>query len=136
MELERFDLLKNELSFRTSRSGGPGGQNVNKVSTKVELLFYVEESLVLSDDEKTVLIEKLANRISSEGILTISSSETRSQFKNKQIVIEKFLELITEALKPPKIRKTTKVPKGVKEKRLKNKKITAEKKDLRKPPKL
>ncbi|PLX02836.1 MAG: aminoacyl-tRNA hydrolase [Marinilabiliales bacterium] len=136
MEPERFNLLKNELSFRTSRSGGPGGQNVNKVSTKVELLFYVEESLVLNDDEKTILMDKLANRISIDGILTISSSETRSQFKNKQIVIEKFRELITEALKPQKIRRKTKVPKGVKEKRLKTKKIIAEKKDLRKPPKV
>lgn len=134
MELERFDLLKNELSFRTSRSGGPGGQNVNKVSTKVELLFHVEESLVLSDDEKAIIMDKLANRISVEGVFIISCSETRSQFKNKEIVIEKFRELITEALKPPKIRKKTNIPKGVKEKRLKKKKITAEKKDLRKPP--
>jgi len=136
MEAERFNLLKNELSFRTSRSGGPGGQNVNKVSTKVELLFYVEESLVLNDDEKAILMDKLSNRISIDGILTISSSETRSQFKNKQIVIEKFRELITEALKPPKFRRKTKVPKGAKEKRLKTKKIIAEKKDLRKPPKV
>jgi len=136
MEAERFNLLKNELSFRTSRSGGPGGQNVNKVSTKVELLFYVEESLVLNDDEKAILMDKLSNRISIDGILTISSSETRSQFKNKQIVIEKFRELITEALKPPKVRRKTKVPKGAKEKRLKTKKIIAEKKDLRKPPKV
>ena len=136
MEVERFNLLKNELSFRTSRSGGPGGQNVNKVSTKVELLFYVEESLVLNDDEKAILMDKLSNRISIDGILTISSSETRSQFKNKQIVIEKFRELITEALKPPKVRRMTKVPKGAKEKRLKTKKIIAEKKDLRKPPKV
>ena len=126
--------LKTELKFRTSRSSGPGGQSVNKVSTKVELLFDVWNSNVLSIEQKEIVLKKLKNRINSEGTLQLSSEETRSQLKNKKLVIERFFQLLEEALKPIKKRKPIKPSKASKEKRLKSKKIKSDKKDLRKPP--
>ncbi len=126
--------LKSELRFRTSRSSGPGGQSVNKVSTQVELLFDVVGSEVLSEDHKITISEKLKNRITNDGILTLKCDETRSQLQNKEIVLQRFLKLLEEALKPVKERKPTKKSKAAVEKRLKSKKIMSEKKDLRKPP--
>ena len=126
--------LVSELKFRTSRSSGPGGQSVNKVSSKVNLLFDVWHTVFLSEEQKMIISEKLKNRINSEGILQLSSEETRSQLKNKEIVIARFLLLLEEALKPVKKRKPTKPGKGAKERRLKTKKIKSEKKDKRKPP--
>jgi len=126
--------LESELKFRTSRSSGPGGQSVNKVSSKVSLLFNVWDTVFLSEEQKMIISEKLKNRINSEGILQLSSEETRSQLKNKEIVIARFLLLLEEALKPVKKRKPTKPGKGAKERRLKTKKIKSEKKDKRKPP--
>lgn len=128
--------LKTELKFRTSRSSGPGGQSVNKVSTKVELLFDVWNSNILSEEKKEIITSKLKNRINTDGILYISSDETRSQLKNKELVIERFMNLLEDALKPIKKRKPTKPSKASKEKRLKTKKIKSDKKDLRKPPEL
>lgn len=128
--------LKTELKFRTSRSSGPGGQSVNKVSTKVELLFDVWNSNILSEEQKEIITTKLKNRINTDGILYISSDETRSQLKNKELVIERFMNLLEDALKPIKKRKPTKPSKASKEKRLKTKKIKSDKKDLRKPPEL
>lgn len=126
--------LKTELKFRTSRSSGPGGQSVNKVSTKVELLFDVWNSNVLLEEQKEIITSKLKNRINTDGIFYISSDETRSQLKNKELVIERFITLLEDALKPIKKRKPTKPSKASKEKRLKTKKIKSDKKDLRKPP--
>ncbi len=134
MELQQTESLIKELKFRTSRSSGPGGQSVNKLSTKVDLLFNVANSEVLSKEQKLVVFEKLENRINAEGILIFSSGETRSQLKNKEIVVERFFDALTSALKPAKIRKKTKIPKSVNEKRLKTKKFVSDKKDLRKPP--
>jgi len=110
--------LNSELKFRTSRSSGPGGQSVNKVSTQVELLFDISSSGLLSEDEKITLSDKLRNRINNEGILTLKCNETRSQLKNKEIVINRFLKLLEEALKPVKERKPTKRSKASVEKRL------------------
>jgi len=126
--------LKAELKFRTSRSSGPGGQSVNKVSTKVELLFDVWSSMTLLQRQKEIISEKIKNRINSEGVLQISCDETRSQLKNKEIAMERFFQLLEEALKPIKKRKPTKPSKASKERRLKTKKIKSEKKDKRKPP--
>jgi len=126
--------LKAELKFRTSRSSGPGGQSVNKVSTKVELLFDVWSSMTLLQRQKEIISEKIKNRINSEGVLQISCRETRSQLKNKEIAMERFFQLLEEALKPIKKRKPTKPSTASKERRLKTKKIKSEKKDKRKPP--
>jgi len=128
--------LKSELKFRTSRSSGPGGQSVNKLSTKVELLFDVWNSKVLSEEQKETLSEKLKNRINSDGILQLSSEETRSQLKNKEFVIERFFQLLNKALKPEKKRIPVKPSKASKEKRLKSKKIKSVLKDSRRQPEI
>ena len=128
------DCLNKEVKYRTSRSSGAGGQHVNKVSTKVELIFDVNGSAVLSEEQKAIICERLKNRISNEGLLTLQCDETRSQLKNKEIVFNRFVILIEDALKPKKERKPTKPTKSSVEKRIKDKKKKTEKKDLRKPP--
>jgi ribosome-associated protein len=127
-----IDLLIRELKFKFTPSSGPGGQNVNKVSTRVEIRFNVIESDILSSDQKIIIIEKLGNKINATGDLIIICDETRSQIKNREIAISKFESLIEEALKPVKKRKATKPTKASKEKRLKEKKKITEKKNLRK----
>lgn len=124
--------LNNELVFKTSRSGGKGGQNVNKTETKVQLLFAVSESTVLTAYEKQRIQLKLANRINQEGALLLSSSETRSQLANKDIVINLFYELINAALFVQKKRKVSKPSKASVRKRIENKRRQAEKKENRK----
>lgn len=131
-----LEVLKPELIYKAVRSSGSGGQNVNKVATKVELYFHIENSLVLSDEEKEKIAESLKNRINKQGVLMLSSDESRSQLKNKNLVTQRFIELLTEALKEEKERKPTKIPKSVKRKRLENKRKNAEKKSNRKPPKI
>jgi ribosome-associated protein len=123
--------LDNELNFSFSRSGGPGGQHVNKVNTKVELRFAIVDSLVLTEEEKAILLEKLAKQINQEGELIVIAQETRSQLKNKSKAIEKFYDIINKALKPKKKRKPTTISKAAKEKRLKQKKELSEKKERR-----
>jgi ribosome-associated protein len=121
-----------ELQFRTSRSGGKGGQNVNKVETRVELLFEPDRSTLLTDEQKELIRHKLSNRISADGILNISSEKARSQLQNKEIAIRKFYDLLEFALKVPRKRKKTRPHKGAVEKRLQSKKRHAEKKSMRK----
>lgn len=117
-----------EFQFQTSRSSGPGGQNVNKVETKVQLNFDINASQKLSDSEKELLFAKLKNRITEEGILQVTVQEKRSQLQNKEIAIRKFGKLLSKAFERKKVRKATKPGKGAIEKRLKSKKINAEKK--------
>ena len=131
MEIE--DFLP-ELVFCASRSSGPGGQNVNKVNTKVELRFDVMKSAVLSEEEKSLILIKLKGKINSDGILIITSQEDRSQLKNKETAISKFYTLVSRALTPPKPRRSTKPTAASRLKRLTEKKKTGEKKSLRKPP--
>ncbi|WP_395803373.1 alternative ribosome rescue aminoacyl-tRNA hydrolase ArfB [Daejeonella sp.] len=127
MEFKKQDILK-ELTFKTSRSGGKGGQHVNKVSTKVELNFDLKSTSLFTDEEKVRLFLKLANRINSDGILQIITEEERSQIKNKERSIQKLLILLKTALFIPKIRKASKPKKSAIEKRLKSKQITSLKK--------
>jgi ribosome-associated protein len=121
----------NEFHFSASRSSGPGGQNVNKVSTKMELRFNISGSLLLSDVEKELLHEKLAGRINADGALVLVSQSERSQLQNKEKVIEKFYALITRALIPRKKRKPTRPSLASREERLENKRKQGEKKERR-----
>lgn len=120
-----------EVTFKAARSGGKGGQNVNKVSTKVELYFNIYDSKYISYDDKIVLLNKLANRIDKNGVLKLTCETERSQFKNKQIVSDKFRTMLTEALKKKKKRVKTKPTAGSKEKRISSKKIDSKKKSIR-----
>ena len=120
--------ISNELNFKAVRSSGPGGQHVNKVSTKMELIFDIKNSSALSDIEKVRISKKLASRITKNGNLILQCDESRSQRKNKELVIKRFFEIITKASKVPKPRKKTKPSKTAIEKRLKQKKIASSKK--------
>ncbi len=128
----RSRAFEKEFKFITSRSSGKGGQHVNKTESKVELRFDVFDSELLSEDEKELLVKKAGNKINSEGILRIVTQKERSQIKNKKICIEKFYELIENALKKPKERKKTRPSIKSILKRLKNKKQHSEKKQRRK----
>jgi len=118
--------LSAEFQFLTSRSSGPGGQNVNKVNSKVELRFDIQNSSLLTDDQKNILLVKLATKITSEGILSVVSQRDRSQLSNKEDAIEKLYLLISKALKPVKPRKNTRPTKGSVERRLTTKRIKSE----------
>jgi len=120
--------LDRECNFTAVRSSGPGGQNVNKVATKVELAFHVLHSELLSDEEKTIISNKLASKINEDGYLKISDSSSRSQATNRENVLEKFYHTIQKALIKPKKRKPTKMPKAAKAKIKVSKIKTSEKK--------
>ncbi|MBZ4036115.1 aminoacyl-tRNA hydrolase [Flavobacterium sp. 17A] len=128
------DKIISELNFKAVRSSGAGGQNVNKVSSKIVLNFDLNASQALSDEEKLILKENISARLTSENILILNCDEDRSQLKNKEIVIKRFLEIIKKGLFVPKVRKATKVPKSVIKKRIKDKKNISDLKQSRRKP--
>ncbi|WP_179375256.1 alternative ribosome rescue aminoacyl-tRNA hydrolase ArfB [Winogradskyella wichelsiae] len=129
-----IQILKSELNYKYVRSSGSGGQHVNKVSSKAELYFDLNNSVVFSDEKKQKLSEYFGNRLTKDGILILACDESRSQFRNKALVTQRFIVLIEEGLKKQKLRIKTRVPRGVKKRRLKNKRINADKKANRKTP--
>lgn len=122
-----------ELDFRASRAGGPGGQHVNTSSTRIELVWPVDSSPSLTDDQRALIREKLANRINVEGELLVAEGGSRSQHQNKEAVTERFVELLRGALHVPKPRKKTRLPRAERERRLESKKRRSEIKRLRGP---
>ncbi|MEQ3661123.1 MAG: alternative ribosome rescue aminoacyl-tRNA hydrolase ArfB [Flavobacterium sp.] len=128
------EKLLTELDFKAVRSSGAGGQNVNKVSSKVVLTFDIENSQAISDEEKELLVQKLSSKLTQDNILILNCDEDRSQIKNKSIIIKRFIAVIEKGLHKPKIRRVTKIPRSVKEKRLNSKKIMSALKQNRKKP--
>jgi ribosome-associated protein len=120
-----------ELNFKTSRSSGAGGQNVNKVETSVTVLWKVDESEFFNERQKALIQEKLKNRINAEGFLFLTVSESRTQLMNKNKAIEKIIEIVNKSLIVPKTRIATKPSRAKKEKRLDTKKKISEKKENR-----
>lgn len=127
-------LLSRELIFITSRSGGPGGQNVNKVNTKVTLKFDVMNSTILHEEEKEVIVKKLNSRLTVDGVLVLASQDKRSQLQNKEAALQRFDKLLAKAFTEKKKRKATKPTKGSVQDRMNKKKKLSEKKKWRQKP--
>ncbi|WP_372768027.1 alternative ribosome rescue aminoacyl-tRNA hydrolase ArfB [Lutibacter sp.] len=130
------ELIIKELKFKAIRSSGAGGQHVNKVSSKIELTFDLQNSESFTEEEKTLLIQKLKNKLTKDNILLLQCDERRSQHKNKEIAIDRFLKIIADGLKVQKPRKATKPSKSSIHKRLDKKKKQAFKKAFRKRPEI
>ncbi|UOK42882.1 MULTISPECIES: alternative ribosome rescue aminoacyl-tRNA hydrolase ArfB [Flavobacterium] len=129
------EKLVSELQFKAVRSSGAGGQNVNKVASKVVLQFDLKNSEAFSEDEKDLILVKLENKLTKEGVLILNCDEDRSQLRNKEIVIKRFLLIVEGALKVQKKRKPTKIPRSVIERRLKEKRSQSDIKQSRRKPK-
>jgi ribosome-associated protein len=130
--LKALQDFSREIFFKTARSGGKGGQNVNKVETMAEAWWCINESQYFTPEEKGLLHDKLKNRINKDGYLIIKSSETRSQLENKQIALDKMIELVEKSLIVPKKRRPTKISRAQKERRLESKRLDSFKKQMRK----
>lgn len=130
------EIIQSEVTYKAVRSSGAGGQNVNKVSSKVVLTFDLIKSNGFSEEEMEILSSKLAKKLTQEGVLILTSEEDRSQLKNKEIVTKKLFDVLEKALVKPKPRKATKIPKGAVEKRIKDKKTNSEIKNARRKPEL
>lgn len=123
-----------ELFYQATRSSGPGGQHVNRRATRVEACWNVRESAALSDEEKTRVLEKLANRIGKDGVLRVAAEDERSQHRNRQLARDRLQQLVERALHVPKPRKKTRPSKSAEERRLESKSRRSRVKKLRKPP--
>lgn len=132
LAIEQIKILKKELSYKTSRSGGKGGQNVNKVETKVEVAFDVTNSFALNEQQKQLVLSKIKSKLTDEGLLKLSEEKHRSQLANKEAVIEKLVKLLNKSLEIPIKRKPTKPTKASKAKRREGKKHRSELKQSRK----
>ena len=121
-----IEIISSELNFKAVGSSGAGGQNVNKVSFKIVLIFDVATSQGLNENEKLLLQNKLKTKISQENLLILTCDEDRSQFKNKKIIIKRFFEMLEKALTKPKVRKATRITKGANERRIQEKKKAGE----------
>lgn len=130
------ELMIKELKFKAVRSGGAGGQHVNKVSSKIELTFDLGNSEGLSEEDKALLIQKLKSKLTKDNVLLLQCDESRSQHKNKEIAIDRFLNIISEGLIVQKPRKATRPSKSSIHKRLEKKKKQAFKKAFRKKPEI
>ncbi len=119
------------MSFTFSRSGGPGGQNVNKVSTRVTLLFDPDACPSLTERERSTIRRRLAGRLTADGLIRITSSRHRTQLANREATVDRLVELLAEALTPPKPRRATKVPQGERRRRLQDKRARGERRRLR-----
>jgi ribosome-associated protein len=128
------DLLYPELVFTTSRSSGPGGQNVNKVNSKVTLKWDVIGSTLINPDEKEIILKKLASRLTKDGVLILNAEDQRSQLQNREGVLIKFDRVLAKAFEKKKVRKATKPSKGSIQNRISNKKQKSEKKKWRQKP--
>jgi ribosome-associated protein len=117
-----------EITFQTSRSSGPGGQNVNKVESRVELRWHLQNSQVLSEAQKQLILEKLANQLTAEGYLLVTAQDDRSQLRNKEIALTRFHQLLQKSLRRPKPRRATRPSAGAVRQRLEGKKRQGEKK--------
>lgn len=131
-----IEALLKEFNYKAVRSSGSGGQHVNKVSSKVELHFDVMKSLVLSEKQKLTIVGKLGGRLTKKSVMILQCGESRSQHKNKEIVMKRALDLLKSALIVQKKRIPTKVPRGVIKKRIKNKRLQSERKKNRQKPNL
>ena len=127
----RLQIPRTEVSYRATRAGGPGGQHVNTSSTRVELWWNLRESAALTDPQRALLAERLAHRLDQDGWLRLVEAGSRSQLRNKEAVTERFLALVAQALRPPKVRKPTGIPKAQKARRLETKRKRAQVKRLR-----
>jgi ribosome-associated protein len=123
-----------ELEFSAARSSGPGGQSVNTTSSKVELRWNVRESSALTETQRRRALERLASRLTTDGVLILQGSEHKSQLRNREAVVARFQAVVGEALEPPKVRRPTRRTRASKERRLQAKKQRSETKRLRKPP--
>jgi ribosome-associated protein len=124
-------LPLSELDFSFSRSGGPGGQHVNRAETKVELRWDVAASGVLTDEQKATLLERLQSHLTTDGILRLTSEESRSQHRNRALVLERLQELVAAALRPRRKRRPTRPPAAAQARRLERKKQRSEVKERR-----